>query len=149
MELSEAIADQAVSASNFNGTGSDITTKTGKRLINFGAEVTPVQIEAMKSGPFYFYEGVTIVSSDENAKRENVLYYAEGCLFYERRSQVFNQCHSHVTTKAIYHPFKSEQHEPSQSPPAKQSSRPGQIDWRYWPLIWNPHRSTPRMKRPG
>jgi hypothetical protein len=65
-------------------------------LTNPGAEITPAQIEAMKSGPFYFYEGVTIVFSDENARRENVLYYAEGCLFYDRRSQTFLQCHSHV-----------------------------------------------------
>jgi hypothetical protein len=131
MELSEAIADQAVRASNFNSTGSDLTTKTAKRLINFGAEVTPAQIEAMKSRAFYFYEGVTIVFSDENAKRENVLYYAEGCLFYDRRSQVFNQCNSHVTTKAIYHPFK---HEPSQTPLAK-PSWPGPNYWQYWFLI--------------
>jgi hypothetical protein len=95
MELSEAIVDQAVRASNFNSTGSDLTTKTAKRLINYGAEVTPAQIEAMKSGPFYFYEGVTIVFTDENAKRENVLYYAEGCrpLF---EVGIFEEVRNHV-----------------------------------------------------
>jgi hypothetical protein len=69
MALSEAIVDQRAEGSDFSGTGSDLTTKTGKMLTNRQVEITPAQIEAMRSGAFYLYEGVTVVFSDENSKR--------------------------------------------------------------------------------
>jgi hypothetical protein len=143
MKQSEEIAEQRLDGLNLNsGTGSDITTKTGRSLINREAEVTPQQIEAMKNGTFFLYNGITVIFSDENSKRDSVLYYAQSCMWYDRHSQAFNSCRTHVVTKAIYLPFKSD---PARSAPfplpqekpkkSELTSWLGQVCLRYWPLI--------------
>jgi len=111
------LANGIVGQENF-GTGSDITLKTCHSLTNPKAEVSPPQMDEMRSGKYFLYSGVVVVFADENSRQDNVLYYAESCLFYDHHVGRFSNCPAHNNvTKDVYDPskFHLERYFPSQS----------------------------------
>ena len=107
MALEATIRSRGITVDTI-GNGSSLTTKTGATITNPTLELTPEQMAQIKAGQSYLYYDLVIVFSDETSKKDNKLYFAEHCMFYNAKMSSNTDCLGGGITRAVYHSFKEQ-----------------------------------------
>jgi len=94
-----------ISPETIQGTGSTLGPNLAMIFRQPNARVNEQQYKQIILGNQIVYYGFSMVYSDDNAKRDNILYFAERCMYYDRNIPDYVNCVGHNFSKNHW-PFK-------------------------------------------